>query len=74
MQGLGKKSNIRKHPGCRGPRPDLFKLKKKEAEERQTDYDKLSTEEKICRLDQKFGQEQGAKKEREKLAQKGTKI
>lgn len=42
--------------------------KKTEAAERQAEYDKLTPEEKIAKLDKKFGNGKGANKERARLS------
>ena len=42
-------------------------IKREEAKTRQTIYDKLSTKQKIEKLDKKLGKGIGAKKERQKL-------
>lgn len=44
--------------------------KKEEAIIRQKEYNKLTIEQKIAKLDTKFGKDLGAKKERIKLAKK----
>ncbi len=43
------------------------KDKREDAEARQAEYDKLTIQEKIARLDKKLGKGLGAKKERAKL-------
>ena len=48
-------------------------VKRKEAETRQTIYDKLSIKQKIEKLDKKLGKGIGAKKERQKLITKSKK-
>jgi len=45
-------------------------VRRKEAEERQLLYSKLTVEQKIKRLDEQFGINIGAKKERAKLTKK----
>lgn len=65
--GVGKRQNNRKYPEANGLRPDNYSFRVKEAGERQAAYDALSTQEKIERLDQKFGKGVGAKKQRAKL-------
>lgn len=47
---IGKRKNNRKYPGVKGKRPDLKKLKKEEAKERQAFYDSLSVKEKMLHL------------------------
>lgn len=61
---MSKENNRRKFPDGSSPRPDLSKIKKEEAIERQTYYNTLSIEEKIARLDDKLGKGIGAKKQR----------
>jgi len=67
---MKKENNNRKYPGERGPRPDLAKLKREEAVERQEAYKKLSTEEKLALLDARLGKGAGAKAQRAALAEK----
>jgi hypothetical protein len=62
------KNNTRRYPDKPGPRPDLTDLKRSEAKDRQAAYDALSLDEKIAKLDFKFGKGIGAVKERAKLA------
>ena len=45
-------------------------IRKEEAITRQKEYNKLTIEQKIARLDEKYGKGLGAKKERERLALK----
>ena len=45
-------------------------IRKEEAIRRQKEYDKLTIEQKIAKLDNKYGKGIGAKKEREKLKKK----
>jgi len=64
---LGVKGNHqrdRKHPGVRGLRPDNKEFRQKEALERQAEYDKLTPEQKLERLDSKPGE---SKKQRARL-------
>lgn len=61
------KNNTRRHLGKPGPRPDLTDFKRAEAKERQVAYDLLSLEDKIAKLDLKFGKGVGAVIERAKL-------
>lgn len=63
-----KLNNDRKFPGCKNPRPDHFKLRQTEAAERQAAYDKLSIAEKLEKLDNTYGKDLGAAKQRAKLA------
>jgi hypothetical protein len=51
----GNHQRDRKHPGVRGVRPDNKSFRQKEAQERQAEYDKLSLEQKLERLDRKSG-------------------
>lgn len=60
----------RRNPGVAGPRPDLKEARQREAQERHEAYSKLSAVEVIAMLDLKFGEGQGAKKERLKLAKR----
>lgn len=60
----------RRNPGVRGLSPHLKEMRRKDAEERQAAYDKLSPKERLARLDAKFGAGKGAKKERAKLAKR----
>jgi len=46
------------------------KQRRKEAEERQKAYDNLTTQQKLDRLDKKFGKGKGAAKERARLEKK----
>lgn len=62
----GKQNGARKFSGG-GPRPDLRALRQKEAQERQSERDKLSPKEQLKKLDQMLGAGQGAKKERARL-------
>lgn len=45
-------------------------IRKEEAIARQKEYDKLTIEQKIVKLDEKYGKGLGAKKERDKLKKK----
>lgn len=63
-----KLNNNRKHPEGTSPRPDLSKVKRDEAKERQEYYDKLTTEQKLAAIDTKFGVGVGSKKQRARLA------
>lgn len=63
-----RENNKRRHPDGSSPRPDLSKLKRQEAVERQTFYDTLSVSQKISELDRKLGVGLGAKKQRARLA------
>jgi len=45
-----KRKNNRRHPGVKGRRPDNYKHRKAEAEERQTAYDGLTIQQKLDRL------------------------
>jgi hypothetical protein len=62
-----KLDNDRVYPGESGPRPDLAKIKRTEAAERQDAYDKLTIEQKIAALDAKLGVGIGAAHQRTKL-------
>lgn len=57
-------NNDRKFPDGFGKRPDLSELKKTEGKERQEYYNGLTIEQKIEKLDAKFGKGVGAKKQR----------
>lgn len=63
-----KTNNNRRHPAGKGSRPDLTKVKQSEAKERQAYYDTLTVEQKIAKLDEKFGKGVGATKQREQFA------
>lgn len=65
---FAKKTNKDRQYRGGGPRPDLNKVKRAEAKERQEGYNNLSAEEKIAKLDRKFGVGLGAAKERAKIA------
>ena len=65
---MPKLNNNRKFPHQPGPRPDLAKIKRQEAVERQEAYDKLSVQEKIDLLDRRLGKGVGATKQRLKLS------
>lgn len=52
----------------RSKRPDLCAMRRKEAQERQSAYDKLSAKAKLDRLDAMFGVGKGASRERARLA------
>jgi hypothetical protein len=54
-------------PGVSGKRPDLYKIRCEEAEQRQESYNKLSVADKLSKLDSKLGTGVGAKKQRAKL-------
>lgn len=71
----GKKSNSRRYPGVKGPRPDHKKLHQDEAIERKAYTDTLTPQQRIEVLDRRLGKDQGAVKERARLALKlaGTK-
>lgn len=62
-----KENNKRLYPGEKGPRPDLAKLKREEAIQRNDDYAKLSVKKKLELLDDKFGKGKGAVHQRERL-------
>ena len=62
-----RQNNKRKFPNGTGRRPDLTRIKREEAIERQEVYDKLSVVQKIERLDRMFGKDNGAKRERTRL-------
>jgi hypothetical protein len=67
MSAIPRKNN-RRHPGVRGKRPDLKKLKKEEAKERQSFYDSLSVKEKLEHLARQLKKVGGeAKRQRQKL-------
>ena len=57
---MGKKKN-------KGIAKAKKELKRKEAEDRQEEYDKLTPTQKLKRLDEKLGKGVGAAKERERL-------
>ena len=61
-------NNNRVYPEGTSPRPDLSKVKRAEAVERQTYYDGLSIDQKITALDTKLGVGVGAKKQRARFA------
>jgi len=64
-----KENNRRKFPGESSKhRPDKASQRREDAAERQQKSDALTTEEKIQKLDMKFGVGIGAKKERARLA------
>lgn len=51
MSGIkGQRKNHRLFPGIKGKRPDKAKFRRQEATERQTEYDKLSLQQKLERL------------------------
>jgi hypothetical protein len=51
MAGIkGQRKNHRLFPGIKGRRPDKAKFRREEAVQRQTEYDKLSLQEKLDRL------------------------
>jgi hypothetical protein len=64
---MAKVDNSRRFPGESGPRPDHAAFKRKEAVERQTEYNKLSPADKLARLDAMFGPGKGGTNERAKL-------
>ena len=65
---MGKTSNTRRFPGERSSkRPDKAADRRGAADVRQEDHDKLSTAQKLAKLDAKFGVGVGAAKERAKL-------
>jgi len=69
MEGIrGDKNNDRRFKGIKGRRPDNKKFRQDEAVIRLEAYNKLTTAEKIAKLDMMFGKDQGAKKQRAKLA------
>jgi hypothetical protein len=65
---MKREHNDRKHPGVRGKRPDLKKLKQSEAKERQKFYDGLSVKEKLEHITRQLAKIGGeAKKQIQKL-------
>ena len=46
---------------------EIKEIKRQEAQERQAEYDSLTVEQKLKRLDDKLGKGKGAKKQRAKL-------
>lgn len=64
---MRKENNDRKYPKVRGWRPDLKKLRKHTADENQKAYDKLTTQQKLDKLDEVLGKGVGAKKQRARL-------
>jgi hypothetical protein len=46
----GQRKNHRRYPGIKGKRPDKAKFRREEAVERQTEYDKLTLQQKLERL------------------------
>ena len=51
MSGIkGQRKNHRLFPGIKGKRPDKAKFRREEATQRQTEYDKLSLQQKLDRL------------------------
>jgi len=71
---MAKTNNARRYHGeTTQHRPDFAELRRKEAKERQETYDALTVQQKIERLDAKFGVGQGAQKERAKLLRAGNK-
>jgi hypothetical protein len=66
----GKGGKPRNNPGVAGPNPHLKEMRKREAAERQEEYNKKSVMEIIAELDTKFGVGKGATKQRAKLARK----
>lgn len=60
----GNHNRDRKHPGVTGARPDNKLFRQQEAAERQAEYDKLTPEQKLERLDRKPGK---SAKQRAKL-------
>ena len=65
----GKENNSRRYPGEFGARPDLADSRRECAKERQSIHETLSPQEKLMKLDAKFGAGKGAAKERAKLQQ-----
>ena len=65
-----KQNNDRRFPGVKGRRPDNKKFKREEAATRAEAYSKLSADEKLAQLDDKLGKDQGAAKQRARLAKK----
>ncbi len=64
---LGKKSGGRRYSG-RGPRPDLYELRKKEALERNSEWAKLTPLQQLSALDTRLGKDTGAKRQRTRIA------
>jgi hypothetical protein len=64
---MKKENNNRRYPGESRPRPDNAKFRREEAAKRQADYDKLSIEQKLAKLDEKLGPGQGAERQRARL-------
>jgi hypothetical protein len=62
-----KLNNNRKYPDGTSPRPDLSKVRREEAKERQENYSKLTVEQKLAAIDAKLGMGIGAKKQRARL-------
>ena len=65
---MGKTSNTRKHPDGSGRRPDLSKMKREEALERQAAWANLSPTEKLAALDLRLGKGVGATSQRQRIA------
>jgi hypothetical protein len=67
IQRATKRTNNRRYPNCNTPRPDNYKFRKQEAEERNAAWANLSVEDKILILDKRLGVNVGAKKQRARL-------
>jgi hypothetical protein len=67
LKATKKLNNVRKFTGG-GPRPDLRKLRQKEAKERLTVWQKLSPREQLASLDGRLGKGVGAQKQRARIA------
>ena len=69
-----KENNVRRHPGKRGPRPDLAEVKAKEAAERNAAWRALSSKEQLAILDarQKAGKGESLR-QRQRIARNAVK-
>lgn len=64
---MAKVDNKRRYSGG-GPRPDLTEIKRKEGEERQAAWSKLTPQQQLDALDRRLGKDVGATKQRARLA------
>ncbi len=69
---LSKDCSRRRYPGIGGRRhnPVMIETKRKEAQERNAKWAALSVREQLAALDRRFGEGQGAKKQRARLEAK----
>lgn len=67
----GKQNKARKFKGG-GPRPDLNETKRREAEERQADWEEKSPKQQLEALDRRLGKGVGARKQRARLARESS--